>query len=208
MRRKLLLACGPLSSLLYVVAIDVIAPLRHRRYHQYSSQMVSELFAVRAPTRGLLFWLSIPYHVLVFAFVAGVWLSAGRSRRLRLVAGGLGGYGVLSAAGLIAAPMDIRGTPDSSRDRRHILVTLVMTAFSLSAIVIAAFTRGARFRGYSLGTAAVFVVFGGLSGYLARPMPGPTPGVGLVERVNIYASMLWIAVLGAVLWRPSGTGRQ
>jgi hypothetical protein len=32
-------------------------------------------------------------------------------------------------------------------------------------------------------------------------MPGPTPGIGLAERVNIYASMVWFAVLAAVMWQ-------
>lgn len=33
------------------------------------------------------------------------------------------------------------------------------------------------------------------AGFLARPMPQPTPWLGLAERVNIYATMLWMAVL-------------
>lgn len=87
MPRKLL-ACGPLASLLYLIAIEVVAPLRHPGYHPYTSQMVSELFAVGAPTRRLQLWLSVPYNLLVFAFTVWVWLSAGRSR---LSAAGLAG---------------------------------------------------------------------------------------------------------------------
>jgi hypothetical protein len=40
--RKLLLSCGAISSLLYLVAIDVIVPMRHAGYHNFTSQMVSE----------------------------------------------------------------------------------------------------------------------------------------------------------------------
>ncbi len=29
----------------------------------------------------------------------------------------------------------------------------------------------------------------------------PTPGMGLEERVNIYATMLWVATLAIGLWR-------
>jgi hypothetical membrane protein len=76
-----------------------------------------------------------------------------------------------------------------------------MSAFILAAMLLGASVRGRRFRAYSLATAATVTVFGGLAGYLARPMPGPTPGIGLAERVNIYASMVWFAVLAAVMWQ-------
>jgi hypothetical protein len=72
-----LLACGALSSVLYVVAIDVIAALRYSDYHDYADQMVSELMAVGAPTRMLLVWLFVPYNLLVLAFAAGVWAVDG-----------------------------------------------------------------------------------------------------------------------------------
>jgi hypothetical protein len=49
-------------------------------------------------------------------------------------------------------------------------------------------------------TAAV-VVFGIWAGVLARPMPRATPGLGIAERVNIYATMLWIATLAASFLR-------
>ena len=60
MVRKVLLVGGVFSSLLYVISIDVIAPLRYPDYHNYADQMVSELFAVGAPTRTLMVWLSHP----------------------------------------------------------------------------------------------------------------------------------------------------
>ena len=86
MVRKLLLSCGAISSVRYLVAIDVIAPLRHAGYHNFTSQMVSELIAVGAPTRTLLIWLFTPYNLLVFAFAAGVWASAQAMRSVVRVA--------------------------------------------------------------------------------------------------------------------------
>lgn len=50
MLRKVWLVGGVLSSLLYVISIDVIAALRYPDYHNYADQMVSELLAVGAPT--------------------------------------------------------------------------------------------------------------------------------------------------------------
>jgi hypothetical protein len=58
-----------------------------------------------------------------------------------------------------------------------------------------------RFRLYSFATVATVIVFGAWAGILARPMPGPTSWLGLAERVNIYATMLWVAVLAVCFLR-------
>ncbi len=198
---NVLLACGLISSVLYVLAIDVVAALRHASYHNYTSQMVSELMAAGAPTRKLLIWLLMPYNLLVVAFAAGVWSAAGPRRSARLAAAALAGYGAVSTVGLVLTPMDLRGTVDSRRDRLHIATTVVMSMFIVAVMVFGAFVRGFRFRMYSFATIAIVVVFGVLAGVLARPMPGPTPRLGLAERVNIYTTMLWFAVLAVALSR-------
>jgi len=195
-----LLACGPLSSLLYVVAIDLVAARRHPGYHDYTSQMVSELMAVGAPTRPVLVRWLIPYNALLFAFASGVWASAPASRLVRLTAALLSTYAAISTAGLVAAPMALRGTPDSRRDPVHIAVTAVMSASIVATMAAGAFTRGRGFRIYSFATIGAVACFGALAGFLSRPMPGPTPGIGLAERVTIYATMLWFAVLGIAVW--------
>lgn len=209
MVRRLLLGAGMVSSVVYLVAVDVVARRQQPGYHRYTSQMVSELYAVGSPTRRTQVWLATVYNALVFAFAAGLWSSAGRRRVARLLAAAMAGYGASSTVGAFWAPMDVRGTVDSRRDRRHIAVTLVMSGFIFATMLLGASVRGRGFRVYSLVTAGVVAVFGGLAGYLARPMPGPTPGIGLAERVNIYASMVWFAVLAAVMWRrpPQGDER-
>jgi hypothetical protein len=115
---------------LYVISIDVIAALRYPDYRGYTSQMVSELMAVGAPTRILLIWLFVPYNLLVFAFATGVLASAEGKRATRLAGAVLVAYGVVSATGLLRTPMDLRGTVDSSRDTLHIAATVVMSLFT------------------------------------------------------------------------------
>jgi hypothetical protein len=198
---KALLVCGGLSSFLYIIGIDVIAPLRYPDYHGYTSQMVSELMAVGAPTRSVLIWLFI---LLVFAFAAGVWASSGGRRVIRLTAVALAGYGALGTVGLLLAPMDLRGTLNSQRDALHIVTTFVMSIFVVAVIAFGAFVQGERFRLYSFATIVTVVVFGTLAGFLARPMPDATPWLGLAERVNIYATMLWLLVFAVSFLRLPG----
>jgi hypothetical membrane protein len=78
-----------------------------------------------------------------------------------------------------------------------------MSIFIVASIAFGAFGRGTRFRLYSFATIATVCVFGALAGYLAGPMPGPTPWLGLAERVNIYATMLWISVFAVSLLRDA-----
>ena len=97
--------------------------------------------------------------------------------------------------------MDVRGTVDSQRDTWHILATILMSTFIVAMMAFGAFVHGPRFRLYSFATIATVVLFGASAGFLARPMPEPTPWLGLAERVNIYATMLWLAVLAVSFLR-------
>ena len=204
MVRKVLLIGGIFSSLLYVFGIDVIVPLRYPDYHKYADQMVSELLAVGAPTRTLMVWLCIPYNVLVFGLAVGVWASARGKRATRFAAAALIGYGAVSTAGLLLFPMEVRGTVESQRDTLHIIATIVLSIFIVAVMAFGAFAHGMRFRLYSFATIVAVVMFGAWAGFLARPMPGPTPWLGLAERVNIYATMLWMVVLSVSLLRVQG----
>lgn len=201
MFRRALLVGGALSSLLYVIAIDLIAAVRYPAYHGYADQMVSELFAAGAPTRALMVRLMIPYNVLVFGLALGVWNSAGSSRTWRMTAAAIAAYGAVSTAGLLFFHMDVRGTIASERDTSHIVATIVMSILIVAMIALGGVAGGRRFRFYSFATIATVLVFGVWAGVLARPMPQPTPGVGVAERINIYATMLWVAVLAGSLWR-------
>jgi len=186
---------------LYVAAIDLIAAVEHPGYHDYLDQMVSELMAVGAPTRQLLVWLFVPYNILVFAFAAGVWTSGNSTRARRYTATALAVYGMISLTGLLLTPMDLRGTVDSQRDTLHILATIAMSAVIVIVMACGAKVNGALFRRYSYATIATVIAFGALAGFLSRPMPDATPWLGLAERVNIYATMLWFALLAVTLLR-------
>jgi hypothetical protein len=192
--RSGLLGCGVVSSVLYLVSIDLLAPLRHPDYHRYTDQMVSELLAIHAPTRPLLVWLFVPYNLMVLGFALGIWKFAGTQRMLRFAAAAMAAYGVSSSVGLLLTPMDLRGTVNSHRDSLHIANTFVMSIFIVTAMAFGGQMGTRLFRRYTYVTILLVMVFGGLAGYLARPMPEPTPWLGLAERVNIYATMTWFSL--------------
>jgi hypothetical protein len=205
--RKVLLVCGMLSSLFYVAA-DVLAAMQYPAYHSYTSQTVSELSAIGAPTRPLVLPLLIAYGVLVIPFAVGVWQSATRNRALRVTAGLLVGLGVID---LLAPffPMHMRGAAEGMTltDTMHITVTGADVLLILLAIGFGAMAFGRRFRLYSIGTILVLIVFGTLAGMDGPRIAAnlPTPWAGVTERINIFGYLLWQVVLAVTLWRLRST---
>lgn len=208
MLRKISLGCGMVSSALYV-ATDIVAARRYKGYH-YADQEFSELTAQGAPTRPFLVALNvIPYDVLVVALGMGIWASAGTARSARqrraarITAAALFGYAAAGTAGGGLFPMAVRGTKGTLRNLLHIPATAVMSLFLLLSMGFASTLDGTRFRYYTYGTILTVIVFGVLTsvqgGRLAANQP--TPWMGITERVNIYATMLWLAVLSIVLLR-------
>jgi len=201
MVRKVLLLCGILSSLLYV-ATDVLASWRYEGY-SYADQTYSELLATGAPTRSLMLLASVAYNLLVAAFAVGVWTSARPKRAARITGAIMVGYATLSMVTPLFFPMDMRGAEVTPRGGLHGPMTAVMSLFILLSMAFGAFLLGRRFRFYSFATIAVVLVFGVLTGLqIPQLVAGePTPWIGFTERVNIYATMLWFAVLAIILLR-------
>jgi hypothetical protein len=209
MVRKVLLACGILSALLYVVT-DIVAAMRWEGYG-YASQTVSELIAIDAPTRPLVVPLFIAYSLLVYAFAVGVWQSAGRKRALRFAAVGMAGKEVLGLVVTLFFPIHLRGIEGTLSDIMHGILTGVgVLLFMFPAMAFGATAFGKRFRLYSIGTILIFLPFGILAGVDGPRVAAnlPTPWMGVWERINIFGYMLWVLVLAISLLRAQGTALQ
>jgi hypothetical protein len=205
MVRKVLLALGIVGPLFYVTT-DILVATRWEGY-SYADQTVSELFAIGAPTRPLAVPLMLTYGVLAIAFGLGVWESAGEKRALRVVAVGLIGKEVLGTVATLFAPIHLRealaaGAATSS-DAWHGILTFGGALCYLLAMGFGAAAFGKRFRLYSIATMLILVVFGVLTGLDQPQLEAnlPTPWMGLWERIDIFATMLWIAVLAITLLR-------
>ncbi|HKG33080.1 MAG TPA: DUF998 domain-containing protein [Gemmatimonadales bacterium] len=199
MLRKTMLLCGTASSLLYI-GIDVLAALRYPAYHSYTAQAISELGAIGAPTREFVHPLFGSYNVLLIAFGLAVWTSPGRKRGLRVLGALLIGIAVVGAT---TPPMYLRGTGGPSGDVPHIVLTAVIVLFILSAIAVGASLYGSRWRLYSWATLVIIITSGTLSGVAASRLAAgqQTPWLGVAERINIGAYLLWVAGLAITLLR-------
>jgi hypothetical protein len=206
MVRKILLGCGVVSSVLYI-AVDVLGSLRYPGY-SYADQEFSELTAQGSPVRSLMIALNeIPYTLLVAAFAGGLWTSAGPKRAGRITGAMLIGYALSGMVTGVFFPMKRREAlaagEGTLRNAMHPVGTIVMSLFIVLAMSYGARLLGRRFLYYSYGTIAILIVFGVLTSLQVGRMEAnePTPWMGVEERINIYATMLWVAALAIGLLR-------
>jgi hypothetical protein len=200
--RNVLLWCGIVAPILYV-AMSFLVGLLWAGYSS-TSQTISELSAIGAPTRPLWIVLATVYTALTIAFGWIVWKSAPPNRALRTVGALLMAQGVI---GLFWPPMHQRAVLAAGggtlTDTLHIAWTVVTSLFFVLAIGFGAAAFGRRFRMYSIATIVILLAFGGLTGTYAPQIQAnlPTPWAGVWERVNTTAFMAWMATLALTILR-------
>lgn len=205
-----LLLCGILSSLLYV-AMTIFVPMRWPGYDS-ASRVISELSAIDAPSRSWWVPLGMVWAVLVVAFGWGIWITARGSRLLRVLGGLMIAYGVFNM--FPWPPMHQREVlavgGGTLTDALHLVWSTVAVLCMLAAIGLGAAALGGRFRLYSIATIAILLVFGALTAMDSPHLQAnlPTPWIGVWERINIGAYLLWVVVLVVMLLRrPGGAPR-
>lgn len=206
MLRKILFGCGIVAPMWWVAA-DVIGSLRYPGYSSID-QTISELSAQGAPTRAFMTVVSgIPYVVLMSAFGVGIWMAVGKRRAGRLTAALVIGETLWGFVGGLAFPMATREAiaagQETLRNEMHAWYGIGMPVLFVAAAAFGSRLFGKRFRLYSIGTIVVLLVFGLLTGLQAGAVRAneATPWLGVIERTNAYAAMLWITVLAGSLLR-------
>lgn len=195
--RRVLLACGALSSFLYVVATDVIGAAQWSGYSR-TTQMVSDLFAIGSPARPMLVVVVVGgYSLLLVAFGVGIRASARGNRALRRTGVILAAYGISNVvAGFFPLTLG-----DEASVPMHIVATDLNLVLMLAALGFGAAALHGRGRIYSLATIATTVVMG-LVAFASAPS-GPSVWLGIGERISIWAFLTWVVVLAIVAWRNS-----
>ena len=135
-----LLACGPLSALVYI-GWHELAALQWEGYSRISNA-ISELHLTGAPSKWMLDpWEGLVYNALLIAFGTGVWRSARGGRALRAI----GGLQILSGASF---PLWLLFGEASLT--AHIVLVVVGISTWLGSMGLGAAAFGSRFRIYSL----------------------------------------------------------
>jgi hypothetical protein len=200
MIRKALLTCGILSSLWYV-AINIFVPMMYEGYSA-ATLTVSELSAIGAPTRILWVLLVLLYPLFFTAFGWGIWQSSAGNRSLRIVGALIIGYCILN---FYWPPMHqrevIAAGGGTLSDTLHIVWAMMTLLLMMLLMGFGAAALSKKFRLFTLGNWVVFIVFGILTWLESAGIEAnlATPFIGVWERINIGAFLIWVAVLAIVL---------
>jgi hypothetical protein len=201
---RLLLICGVLSPLYYVVVNDVVAAMLYPGYDRLS-RPVSELSATYAPSRPVLVPLLVIFELLMIAFWIGVWRSAQHNRALRMTSGLMLGFAVL---GLLAFPFPMTTNEVLGANTIHTIIWGVITPLlMLVGIGVSAAAFGKAFGLYAILTLVALIAISVLTGIeAAQVIAGKTLlWFGITERAQIAPWLLWVAVLAITLLRAQGT---
>lgn len=203
--KKALLGCGIISTLLYV-AMNIFVPMQYPGYSS-TSQTISELSAIGAPSRTLWVILGTIYTLLVTAFGWGVLKSAQHKRSLRIAGLLLIIYGLI---GVVWPPMHQREVLAAGggtlSDTLHIGITFVVIPLMLLVMAFGAASFGKGFRIYSIITILALLGSGVFVGIDSPNLQAnlPTPWIGVWERICIGVYMLWIVVFATKLLAGNG----
>lgn len=198
--KRILLICGLVSSLLYI-GTDIFGAVIWDGYN-YISQTISELSSIGSPSRPRVVPFFMAYAVLVIAFGFGIRESSLQKRSLRVTGVLVIIYGFICLLGPFV-PMHQRGEGSGITDTLHIVATSVTVVFIFLILGFASVSLSKQFLVYTIITILLVLVFGSLTGLDGPRLAAnePTPWMGLTERINVYAFMIWIAVLSIKLWR-------
>ena len=141
------------------------------------------------------------YNLLLIPFAAGVAASAARARSLRIAAAAIAGIGLV---GVIAAffPIQMRGAGTwTINETMHVTLTAITVVLIVVAMGSGAQASGDNFLVYSMTSIAVTVMAGAITSMNGPNLAAnlPTPWMGVMERISIFAYLAWVAALAVVL---------
>lgn len=196
---RLLLVCGILSPLLYA-GTDILAGSTYPGY-SFASQAVSELFAIGAPTSGLVVPLFSIGSLLLLAFALGVWRVGRERRAVKAMAVMFAASAVNGLVLWICFPMHMRGAERTFTDTMHL--ALAANPFVPLSLILGAVAFKQWFRVYSVSTIVVMIALASVAFSYAPQLHAnePTPWLGLTERISQWTYGVWQIVLAAVLLR-------
>jgi hypothetical protein len=194
---RVLLKCGAISSAIYI-ATDIFLALQTKGY-SYTDQAISELSAIGAVTRPFWIGMTLIYAPLVIAFGIGVWMAA--KKTLLRITGILIAIWGANAYVWLFFPMHMRGAIGSTTDTMHLVMSGLTVLLMVVFIALGAGAKGKWFFAYSILTILAMLVFGALVGAQAPKVAAqlPTPWMGILERISVYAPMIWVFALAVVM---------
>ena len=209
--RKVLLLCGILTPVVYVLTVilgGILTP-----GYSHIAQAVSDLIATGAPAKPLLDPLFGVYNLLTFAFAIGLFLRVRADSQPRKFVGTLAAL-ILAAEGIFGFvtlffPEDAggMGAQISATGSMHIVFASLSSLTTMLAILLMGFWFRSspglkRYGVYSFISVLVVFLAGGVA---AASIANSSPIGGLAERITIGGFLQWVFVVAWTMYAAETT---
>jgi hypothetical protein len=193
---RILLSCGIIASLLYLVT-DLLAGNLLKGY-SFSTQSMSELGAAGSPTRPLVVVLTLVASAFMIVFGVGVWQAAGSAILPRIVAGLIIGNAVAGLAATLFFPNHFGVRPEFSTP--GVLLMFISVLCFVLAMVFGAASFQGWMRVLSFAIPATYVILAILRfATAASSAVGTAVLIGAQERTMAYSFLAWVMALAIYL---------
>ena len=212
MKNKVLMLCGILAPVLYVLTVILGGVIRPGYSHV--SQAVSDLIATEAPNKSLLDPLFALYNLLAIAFALGLLQHVRNDHQnRRILIGTIGALAVVAQGifGLMTLffpePAGGMSAAITSTGAMHIVFAGLSSLTTMIAILLMGFwfRNNQPLHGYGLysfiSVAAVFLS----GGFAAFSVATQSPIGGLVERITIGGFLQWLFIIALMMYSSKAT---
>jgi len=212
MKNKVLMLCGILAPVLYVLTVILGGVIRPGYSH--IAQAVSDLIATEAPNKSLLDPLFALYNLLAIAFALGLLQHVRNDHQNRRILIGTIGALAVAAQGIFGLatlsfpePAGGMSAAITSTGIMHIVFAGLSSLTTMLAILLMGFwfRNNQPLRGYGLysfiSVAAVFLS----GGFAAFSVATQSPIGGLVERITIGGFLQWLFIIALMMYSSKAT---
>lgn len=190
--------CGILSPIIYVITVAVGGFLDPTYSH--IGKTVSELVQIGAPNRDLLNILLVVYNILIIPFAFGLYYSLKKGLTRSLIVIALVLTGILGTAVTVFFPLDANGASVSFTGTMHLVVVGLVVPCTF--VFMLGFWNSVRNDDHwgklGLFSIAVFVLT--LISGIATAAFVHSDYRGLLERITIGSTLLWLEVVSIKLY--------
>jgi hypothetical protein len=199
--RKALLMLGILAALTWIIS-DLNASYRYEGY-SWPVDAISGLSAVGSPVQSMSRVGTLIYDMLRIGFAAGVWLSAGGQRSIRITAAALLAFSLTDFAASIFPWYPEKPLTSPENLAHSAFAGALPMLWIFLSIGTGAHAGSKGFRTFSYVIILAMLILGALPllDSFVVGVDQPPALFGASERINAYGYMVWMMALAVVLLR-------
>jgi hypothetical membrane protein len=204
---KYLSLSGLIGGVFYFLHI-IMGRIFYKGYNPLT-QAVSDLTALNSPSRNIASIFSVLYGICTVIFVISffIYYKGKLNKFVTLGAFAFCIMAVVSFLGYSFFPLSSSGYAGTVRDKMHILVTILVVAFTIFSLILfcIGFFRTGKYKSLGIISLCAFILLA-IGAILVNIIPKEYFGVA--ERINIYSVIIYTCVLSIWMHKYTVTSHE